>query len=165
MDPRVAMRRTGRLFVARAVVAGTFGVLCAPTAVSLFFGWPFPETTADVPAGTYAGSAVTIAGVDLGLFALMVSALLARAALGPAIAAGGPVDADRAAAARRWCGIGTALGLGGYAAALAVGVINSIVVHDILPTWAAFTSGTLSCLVLLIVRRGLYRDLRWLPRA
>jgi hypothetical protein len=158
-------RRARRGFAAHAVIAGVFGVLCLPTGSSLLTDWPFATPTADVPPRTYAGSAVVIIGVDLALFALVASALLARAALAPALSAGGSIDPDRVAAARRWCGIGTALGLSGYGGGLVVGAVNSIIVQDALPVWAAFTSGSLSVLMLLIVRRGLARDLRWLPRA
>jgi hypothetical protein len=164
-DRTVHLRRARRSFIAHAVIAGILGVLCLPTGTSLALGWPFADTTSDLPPGAYPGMAVAVLGATLGMLTLVAAAMLGRSALGTAIASGGPVDAGRAAAARRVCAIATALGLGGYGVGIVIGVINSLAGNDLLPAWGAFTSGTLVTLALLIVRRGLARDLRWLTRA
>jgi hypothetical protein len=159
------LRRGRRAFTTHAVIAGVFAVLCFPTWVPLLSDRPVYGSPADLPPRAFLGTAVALIGVGLALCALVASALLARAALAPALASGGATDANRVASARRWCAIGTWLGLGGYAAGIVVGVVNSLVVDDFLPTWLAVTSSALGVLALLIVRRGLARDLWWLTRA
>jgi hypothetical protein len=167
VDRRTMLRRVRRTLTLRTVTAVILEVLLLPTAVTGLVAWLSPGGSGDggVPHEVYGGVAVAVTGGALAVLAFVVAALYGRSALTPAIAGGGPVDTNRAAAGWRACVVGTYTAFIGYGAGIAIGVINSVASSDFLPTWGVLTSGGLVFLVVLIVRRGLAITLRWLPRA
>jgi hypothetical protein len=167
VDRPAMLRRVRSTLTVRVVTSVVLEVLLLPTAITGLVAWASPGSVDNdgVPHEVYGGLAVAVTGGALAVLALTVAAVHARAALAPAIAGGGPVDPKRAAAGWRACVVGTYTAFIGYAAGISIGVINSVVARDFVPTWVVLTSGGLVLLVVLIVRRGLARTLRWLPRA
>jgi hypothetical protein len=153
VSPKV-VGRVRRWSLVQAAVAVIVGVL--------MLGAAFARVDTDVTSAVVEPAArMNLAAGAYVALVLAVAAMLGRSAL----AGDGVVNPARAKWAWNWCVNATFVLFFAPAIIVVINAVTAARTHDILPLWGAVTSGMLAMFVLLLIRRGIAKTLRWIYAA